>query len=97
LYLTLKKKWFDMILSGAKKDEYRAIKPYWDKRLNRHYDAVHFRNGYSKTAPSMLFELCGISKGLGKKKWGAPDYPVYILSLGKEIKFSHRTTEQAQN
>ena len=33
LHLTLKKKWFDMILSGEKKEEYRAVKDYWMKRL----------------------------------------------------------------
>lgn len=33
LHLTLKKKWFDMIASGEKKEEYREIKPYWLKRL----------------------------------------------------------------
>lgn len=33
LHLTLKKKWFDMIASGEKLEEYRAIKPYWKKRL----------------------------------------------------------------
>ena len=31
LQLTLKKKWFDLILSGEKKEEYREIKPYWEK------------------------------------------------------------------
>lgn len=31
--LTLHKKWFDMILSGQKKEEYREIKPYWVRRL----------------------------------------------------------------
>ncbi len=33
LKLTLKKKWFDMILSGEKTEEYREIKPYWLKRF----------------------------------------------------------------
>lgn len=33
LHLTLKKKWFDMILSGEKKEEYREFKAYWIKRL----------------------------------------------------------------
>lgn len=33
LHLTLKKRWFDMILSGEKKEEYREIKPYWERRL----------------------------------------------------------------
>ena len=33
LHLTLKRHWFNMILSGEKKDEYREIKEYWVKRL----------------------------------------------------------------
>jgi hypothetical protein len=33
LHLTLKKKWFDMIASGEKKEEYREMKGYWWKRL----------------------------------------------------------------
>lgn len=35
LTLSLKKKWFDMIASGEKKEEYREISPYWIKRLLR--------------------------------------------------------------
>jgi hypothetical protein len=33
LHLTLKKKWFDMIASGEKKEEYREWKVYWINRL----------------------------------------------------------------
>jgi len=33
LILPIKKKWYDMILSGEKKEEYREIKPYWTRRL----------------------------------------------------------------
>ncbi len=33
LHLTLKKKWFDMIASGEKTEEYREIKSYWIQRL----------------------------------------------------------------
>lgn len=33
LNLTLKRKWFDMILSGDKTEEYREIKPFWAARL----------------------------------------------------------------
>lgn len=36
LHLTLKKKWFDIIASGEKKEEYREIKPYWCNRLLWH-------------------------------------------------------------
>ena len=33
LHLNLKAKWYDMIKSGIKKEEYREIKPFWEKRL----------------------------------------------------------------
>jgi hypothetical protein len=33
LHLTLKKKWYDMIASGEKKEEYRELSFYWIKRL----------------------------------------------------------------
>ena len=33
LILPIKKKWFDMILSGEKKEEYREIKPYYTTRF----------------------------------------------------------------
>ena len=33
LILPIKKKWFDMIKSGEKKEEYREIKTYYDKCL----------------------------------------------------------------
>lgn len=87
LHLTLKKKWFDMIASGVKKEEYREIKPYWDRRLNGDYDVVCFRNGYRKDSPKVLLELRKISTGLGNADWGAPKKThVYILDLGNIIK-----------
>lgn len=33
LTLPIKKKWFDMILSGEKKEEYREIKEYYETRF----------------------------------------------------------------
>lgn len=33
LHLNLKRKWFDMILSGEKKEEYRDLTMFWDQRL----------------------------------------------------------------
>lgn len=35
LVLTIKREWFDMILSGEKKEEYREIKPYYTSRLEK--------------------------------------------------------------
>ena len=34
LHLNLKKKWFDMILSGEKKEEYRSFSSYWRHIFN---------------------------------------------------------------
>lgn len=40
LTLTIKKKWFDMIASGKKKEEYREIKEYYDARLGNTFGAI---------------------------------------------------------
>lgn len=34
LRLPMNKKWFDMVFSGEKKEEYRLRKPYWENRLD---------------------------------------------------------------
>ena len=89
LTLPIKKKWFDMIKSGEKKEEYREIKPYYESRffnqfkLNNHetkFDVI-FRNGYSKTSPSIK---CRVSLYIdyGKPEWGAEsDKEYYVLKI----------------
>lgn len=49
LTLSVKKEWFDKILSGEKKEEYREIKPYWVARL--------FYDRFGKLPPKMVKEL----------------------------------------
>ena len=85
LHLTLKKNWFDLILSGEKKEEYREIKPYWEKRLmGKTYDKVIFRNGYANNAPQFTIKLKSITQGTGKSEWGAEEGKRYfVLSLGE--------------
>lgn len=39
LTLTIKRKWFDMILSKEKSDEYRDIKSYYTSRLLKYFNA----------------------------------------------------------
>jgi len=48
LILHIKKKWFDLILSGEKKEEYREVKPYWSKRLCNSWDAYGVRWNHQK-------------------------------------------------
>lgn len=85
LHLTLKKKWFDLIASGEKKEEYRVVKPYWTKRLfHRDYDAIQFRNGYRPDSPTMLVEYLGYTTGWGgNESWGAEGAEYYRLKLGR--------------
>ena len=96
LHLTLKRKWFDMIASGEKREEYREIKPYWIKRLaGRHYDYVHFRNGYNNGCPEMLVECKGIEVGYGKQRWGAGSAERYKIKLGRIISQNVETRQPA--
>ena len=90
LHMTLKKKWFDIILSGVKTEEYREIKPYWDTRLSKQYDIVRFKNGYNKYSSVFDIELKGIKKGIGNREWGGSSDVVYILQLG-QILASHNS------
>lgn len=40
LTLPIKKKWFNLILSGEKKEEYREIKPYYDSRFKSYISDI---------------------------------------------------------
>lgn len=46
LTLPIKKKWFDMIKSGEKEEEYRDIKPYWTKRFENNLNEVVLNMNY---------------------------------------------------
>ena len=46
LILPIKKKWFDMILSGEKKEEYREIKPYYESRFKNCFNVVKYHGEY---------------------------------------------------
>lgn len=46
LILPIKKKWFDMILSGEKKEEYREIKPYYKSRFEHDFDVIEYHGKY---------------------------------------------------
>lgn len=83
LDLSLTYHWFDMIASGVKREEYREVKPYYIKRLSKHYDAVRFHRGQGSPV-TMLVEIKSIWIGRGFPEWGAPgDRDVYIILLGR--------------
>jgi hypothetical protein len=96
LHLTLKKKWFEMIASGEKTEEYREPKDYWMRRLQKNsslgmitktFDLVTFKNGYSKNASRMTFKCNHICTGEGRPEWGAePGVKYFVIKLGERIK-----------
>ena len=43
LDLVLKYKWYDMIVNGIKREEYREIKPYWTKRIKCRCSSCHVK------------------------------------------------------
>ena len=61
--MSLYKKWFDEILQGTKKIEYREVKPYYDKLLKKDYSEVKFVNGYGGNRPYLIIEIIKITKG----------------------------------
>lgn len=96
LVLTVTKEWFDLLLSGEKKEEYRALKDYWLTRLwekqsplyhtPKKYSSVEFRNGYSTTARTVEFEFLKVHVGKGKQEWGAVSGEEYnVITLGQEL------------
>lgn len=88
LTLPIKKKWFDMIKSGEKKEEYREIKPYYDSRfsftddgITRTYEVrkwIIFRNGYKKGSPKIKCWV-SIKEDYGKPEWGAELNKLYYV------------------
>lgn len=93
LDLVLKYTYYDMILTGIKREEYREIKPYWTKRINRSFSScrlfrevnrVRFHRGYTST--TMTYAVREVVIDTGKPEWGAkPDKKYYVIRLGKRL------------
>lgn len=53
------------------------------------YDAVEFKNGYSKTSPTILIECKGIDTGYPNMKWCDEYKPVFVIKLGNIISINN--------
>lgn len=101
LPLVLKKRWYDMIDSGVKHEEYREHKDFWIKRIEKWQDSripeliphleektdvIAFSCGYKK--PDMFF-VCDkilIKEGTPKHPdWGEPKIKHFVIGLGERV------------
>lgn len=94
LVLSVRKKWFDLIKSGEKKEEYRELSMYWRKRLGQKagyykgHKFIEFRNGYGRNVPNFKVELLGIEISTPNPKWvddeiGDKCQNCFVLRLGR--------------
>ena len=79
LTLTIDKQWFDMVVSGKKKEEYRVIKGYWAKRLL--LVRSELEEPFSKLDKDLSEKWDSISPEMAKHCFNSPYY--------KTVPFTH--------
>ena len=93
LTLPIKREWFELILCGIKKEEYREVNSYYEKRFRNiglldsagmptpMEATIILRNGYSKASPTIMVDVT-MGYGEGCLEWGAePGDRYYILKI----------------
>lgn len=91
LNLTIKRKWFDMIASGEKREEYRSmnnaqVKNAYERiQCNPCSFAMILRNGYRMDSPAVVVRITDIAPMVEafRPEWGEPNYPHQIISFDK--------------
>ena len=96
LPLVLKCKWYDMIASGKKMEEYRADTPYWRCRFSNWIKnlpidghlVIAFSRGYHK--PDLFIEACGANVYSNQlhPDWGEPTGSHYVVALKRRVQLS---------
>lgn len=90
LIFHLKSEYFDQIIEGTKKKEYRRICPYWEKRLNKSYDRVVIAKGYPKRIDANLWAIfkykgyC-VEKIIHKEFNANSETEVYAIDLSERV------------
>lgn len=95
LTLSLKRKWFDLIKSGVKLEEYREYNEYWGSRffvrepafkdwihVRIDYTELVFTLGYPKKddmSRRLVFKNPRIQIRTGKPEWGAEPNKIYFV------------------
>lgn len=81
-HLVLKGKWFDMIKSGKKREEYRELTPYWLFMIPYWsiFDTIVFHKGYSNE--TIQYKITDLNIDYGNPDLGAPlDREVFVIKF----------------
>lgn len=90
LILNVKKQYFEEILAGSKKEEYRLYNEYWKKRLlNKKFNNIIIKLGYPKKndlSKQIIFPYNGFEvKDITHKLFGEKPVKVFSIKLLKKI------------
>ena len=103
LHLTLKKEWFDLMISGKKKVEYRKPSDWIISRLQKEYEVIKFTNGYGSDKPYFIceykgFEISNESETIHVEKSKIEvEEGTYMIKLGKIIEKGNVKNITTQN
>lgn len=85
LTLNVKTEYFDAIRDGVKTEEYRLVKPYWQKRLEKPFNEVHILCGYPRkddVSKRLVFPYRGwTKKEVTHKHFGSEPVQVFAIQL----------------
>ena len=85
LFLTIKKEFFDKILSGKKTEEYRVVNSFYKSRIeNKKYTHIILQKGYNAKSKRLKAEYLGYEiKEIETEIYGKTE--VYVLKLKNAI------------
>lgn len=79
IHLVLQHRWYDMIATGEKTEEYRRVCDYYNCRIQRATHVV-FHRGYTNI--TLRKKITSVTEGIGNPKWGAPkETKVFIIKF----------------
>ena len=94
LILPIKRKWFDMIESGIKREEYREDTQYWRSRFVKLITSAEtiskkhrclLRNGYGADKSTLEIEYV-LEFREGREEWGAEKGKKYFVLILLDVK-----------
>lgn len=107
LHLVLKRRWYDMIESGEKREEYRDARQYWVRRIHNWHDrpitrpgvkVIAFSRGYREADmffTAHVWPRCTIvvKREYPHPEWGEPETPHYVLALDERVELEEEAPD----